>query len=70
MPLAGVDRQRPAPAIARRSLTRRERDRAGAPAAPADVIVFADCFIEHQEPHIGEALLALLRAAGHTPRRA
>jgi len=32
------------------------------------VIVFADCFIEHQEPHVGEALLALLRAAGHTPR--
>jgi FAD/FMN-containing dehydrogenase/Fe-S oxidoreductase len=68
MPLAGVDPRRPAPAIARRSLTRRERDRAGAPAAPADVIVFADCFIEHQEPHIGEALLALLRAAGHAPR--
>ncbi len=31
------------------------------------VIVFADCFSEHQEPHIGEALLVLLRAAGHTP---
>jgi FAD/FMN-containing dehydrogenase/Fe-S oxidoreductase len=34
---------------------------------PADLIVFADCFIEHQEPHVGEALLVLLRAAGHTP---
>jgi Fe-S oxidoreductase len=31
------------------------------------VIVFADCFSEHQEPHIGEALLVLLRAGGHTP---
>ena len=44
----------------------------GSPGSPAaaspDVIVFADCFIEHQEPHVGEALLALLRAAGHTPR--
>ena len=68
MPLVGVDARRPAPAIARRSLSRRERGRVGARTAPADVIVFADCFIEHQEPHIGEALLALLRAAGHTPR--
>ncbi len=76
MPLVGVDPRRPAPAIARRSLSGRERDRAAAAGAAAvelraaapDVIVFADCFIEHQEPHIGEALLLLLRAAGHTPR--
>ena len=67
MPLAGVDPRRPAPAIARRSLTHRAHGRGGGPATP-DVIVFADCFIEHQEPHIGEALLELLRAAGHTPR--
>ncbi len=72
MPLVGVDPRRPAPALARRSLTSRERTRAAAPgAAPggaADAIVFADCFIEHQEPHIGEALLRLLRAAGQTPK--
>ena len=83
MPLVGVDPRRTAPTIARRSFSRRARGAAHepgapparhparsrvAPVAPADVVVFADCFIEHQEPHIGEALLALLRAAGHTPR--
>ena len=76
MPLVGVDPRRPAPAIARRSFSSRARAgrrvSAGSvgsspPAASCDVIIFADCFIEHQEPHIGEALLALLRAAGHTP---
>ena len=77
MPLVGVDPRRAAPTIARRSFSERARaatvastaNAAGAMnAARADVIVFADCFIEHQEPHIGEALLALLRAAGYTPR--
>ncbi|MGZ4199078.1 MAG: heterodisulfide reductase-related iron-sulfur binding cluster, partial [Thermoleophilia bacterium] len=74
MPLVGVDPRRSAPAIARRSLSSRQRSRAAASGGTAsggaapDAIVFADCFIEHQEPHIGEALLALLRAAGQTPR--
>ena len=66
LPLAGVDPRRPAPTFARRSFTQRAPRSPVAP--PVDLIVFADCFIEHQEPHVGEALLALLRAAGHTPR--
>ena len=63
-PLAGVDGRRGLPTIVRRPLSRR----AGAAPDGADVVVFADCFIEYQEPHVGEALLRLLRAAGHTPR--
>ncbi len=73
MPLVGVDPRRSAPAIARRSLSSRQRSRGRPPSgghrrrggAAPDVIVFADCFIEHQEPHIGEALLAPL--AGGRP---
>jgi FAD/FMN-containing dehydrogenase/Fe-S oxidoreductase len=42
----------------------------GSPAVPAGgsapVAVFADCFIEHQEPEIGEALVRLLAAAGRS----
>jgi Fe-S oxidoreductase len=77
MPLVGDDPRRAAPTIARRSFSERAHaatvtstaNAAGTMnAARTDVIVFADCFIEHQEPHIGEALLALLRAAGYTPR--
>jgi len=60
MRLVGVAPQRPAPAIARRSFTRRVTAD-----AQADVAVFADCFIQYQEPHVGEALVTLLRAAGH-----
>ncbi len=67
MPLAGVDPRRAAPSIARRSFSERARPAAPGLARAADVVVFADCFIEHQEPHIGEALLTLLRAAGYTP---
>ncbi len=59
--LLGVAPQRPLPPIARRPLTRRVR----ADAHP-DVLVFADCFVKHQEPEVGEALVRLLRAAGHT----
>jgi FAD/FMN-containing dehydrogenase/Fe-S oxidoreductase len=73
-PLLGLDPRRPAPAIARRAFSRRAQTGAVAPgvsaadaATSSDVIVFADCFVEHLEPHIGEALLRLLRAAGHTP---
>jgi FAD/FMN-containing dehydrogenase/Fe-S oxidoreductase len=83
MPLAGVDPRRAAPQIARRSFSERARAaavpasggaavagtgaRTAAMSRAADVVVFADCFIEHQEPHIGAALLTLLRAAGYTP---
>ena len=57
---AGVAHERPLPAFARRPLTRRLR---GAPrVAPA--VLFVDCFVQYQEPRIGEALARLLGAAG------
>jgi Fe-S oxidoreductase len=56
----GVAHERPLPAFARRPLTRRlGRGSPGAAAA-----LFVDCFVQYQEPQIGEALAWLLRAAG------
>ena len=74
-PRRAAPRSRGAPSARGRALRRRRRSaarrsrrtearHARRPSARADVVVFADCFIEHQEPHIGEALLTLLRAAG------
>ena len=60
----GVAHARPLPAFARRPLTRL----AGDDDADADVLLLADCFAEHQEPEIGVAALALLRAAGRRVR--
>jgi Fe-S oxidoreductase/FAD/FMN-containing dehydrogenase len=57
---AGVAHQRPLPAFSRRPLTRRL---AGAPAR-AGAALFVDCFVQYQEPQVGEALADLLRAAG------
>jgi FAD/FMN-containing dehydrogenase/Fe-S oxidoreductase len=56
---AGVAAARPAPRFAARRFSRRAPH-----VADPEVVVFADCFIEHQEPQIGDALLALLAAAG------
>jgi Fe-S oxidoreductase len=57
---AGVAHERPLPAFTRRPLTRRL---AGAPAR-AGAALFVDCFVQYQEPQVGEALALLLRAAG------
>jgi len=57
--LAGVAHERPLPAFAR-PLMRRLR---GAPRA-AGAALFVDCFVQFQEPRIGEALAQLLGAAG------
>jgi Fe-S oxidoreductase len=57
---AGVAHQRPLPAFSRRPLSRRL---AGTPAR-AGVALFVDCFVQYQEPQVGEALADLLRAAG------
>ncbi|MCX6372760.1 MAG: FAD-binding protein [Actinobacteria bacterium] len=57
---AGVAHQRPLPSFARRPLTRRL---AGAPTR-AGAALFVDCFVQYQEPQVGEALASLLRAAG------
>ena len=64
---AGVAHERPLPAFARRPLTRRLRAReTGGPPAARDRIatLFVDCFVQYQEPGIGEALARLLAAAG------
>jgi Fe-S oxidoreductase len=57
---AGVAHQRPLPVFSRRPLTKRL---AGAPAR-AGAALFVDCFVQYQEPQVGEALANLLRAAG------
>jgi FAD/FMN-containing dehydrogenase/Fe-S oxidoreductase len=68
-PLVGVAAERPLPSFARHSLSARLAA-AGAPGARPDdplaggVVLFADCFVEHQEPEIGEAFVRLLSAAG------
>jgi len=76
--LAGVAAERPLPSFARRPLSARlaaagaaaVRSPAESAAAvpPGDplaggVALFADCFVEHQEPEIGEAFVQLLGAA-------
>lgn len=66
----GVAHERPLPRFAGRPLTRRLASRtagsrgaaAGAPGRTATL--FVDCFIQYQEPGVGEALARLLAAAG------
>ena len=72
----GVAHERPLPAFARRPLSRRMASPAGrradaaiagpdaSPPSGGEAVLFADCFIQYQEPGIGEALAALLGAAG------
>ena len=63
----GVAHERPLPAFARRPLTRRLRGPARRPAVGRrgrTATLFVDCFIQYQEPGIGEALARLLAAAG------
>jgi FAD/FMN-containing dehydrogenase/Fe-S oxidoreductase len=61
----GVAHRRPLPGLARRPLTRRfdGRARPEAVASPRFAL-FVDCFVQYQEPGIGEALHRLLAAAG------
>jgi Fe-S oxidoreductase len=61
----GVARARPLPVFTRRPLTRRlsGRSRPAQDGSPR-VALFVDCFIQYQEPGIGEALDRLLAAAG------
>jgi Fe-S oxidoreductase len=72
---AGVAARRPLPAFTRRPLTRRLSPAPPEPSTtpsggqacgtprPAATL-FVDCFIQYQEPEVGEALAGLLRAAG------
>ncbi len=65
----GVAGRRSLPPLARRPLTRRlpscgaEAGRAPSAGRPSAAL-FVDCFVQYQEPEVGEALAALLRAAG------
>ncbi len=63
---AGVAAERPLPSFARRPLSRRLGDAADGPSTTAGPVVglFVDCFVEHQEPEIGEAFARLMAAAG------
>ena len=67
----GVARERPLPAFAGRPLTRRLGAAGAAPGSGGDpaphgrsATLFVDCFIQYQEPGVGEALARLLAAAG------
>ena len=65
----GVAPERPLPRFARRPLTRRlsaapPAARAASGGARPAAVLFVDCFIQYQEPRIGEALARLLAAAG------
>jgi len=60
----GVAHERPLPAFVRRPLTRRLGGAAVAPGAGPRATLFVDCFVQYQEPGVGEALARLLAAAG------
>lgn len=65
---AGLAPQRPLPVFVRRPLTRRVGSVAPLHHYPATrPVLFVDCFIEYQEPQVGEALVTLLRSAGLDP---
>jgi len=57
-----IDRRRPLPPVARRSLHKRLRGRQGA--GQRQVVYFPDVFAEYNDPGIGEALVRLLERAG------
>jgi Fe-S oxidoreductase len=64
---AHIDRRRPLPRLARRSLHKRLRSRQAQSKtdnAQSRVAYFPDVFAEHNDPAIGEALIALLEQAG------
>jgi len=60
--LWGIDRRRPLPPIARKPLSRRLGRRE--PRGGQAVVYFPDVFAEHSHPALGEAVVALLEAAG------
>ncbi|MEU9333954.1 FAD-binding and (Fe-S)-binding domain-containing protein [Streptomyces sp. NPDC048290] len=65
--LAGVDRERAIPRLARRTFSRWwERRRGRTPARPGAelVILWPDTFTEHLSPAVGEAAVQVLEAAG------
>ncbi|HEY3068472.1 MAG TPA: FAD-linked oxidase C-terminal domain-containing protein [Methylomirabilota bacterium] len=64
--VAGIDRRRPLPALARETFTDWFARRPAPPAAPrGDVVLFADTFVTYNAPHIGQAAVQLLERAGY-----
>ena len=63
---AGLAHERPLPAFVRRPLTRRlpAQEPGRLLASGRSATLFVDCFVQYQEPGIGEALARLLVAAG------
>jgi FAD/FMN-containing dehydrogenase/Fe-S oxidoreductase len=61
---AGVAPARPLPAFVRRPLTRRLEAASPPAGSGGQAALFVDCFIQYQEPGVGEALARLLAAAG------
>ena len=61
---AGIDRRRPLPRFARRTLVRWDRRRAHGAGTRGDVVFLADSFTTYTEPAIGRAAIELLEAAG------
>ncbi len=59
----GVARGRPLPVLVRRPLTKRI-PRTSTQRRQERAVLFVDCFVQYQEPEIGEALKVLLKAAG------
>ncbi len=62
--VAGIDRRRSLPVLHEETLRlwmarRRPRER-----APADVLLLDDCFTNSNEPHVGQAAVEVLEAAG------
>jgi Fe-S oxidoreductase len=60
----GVARGRSLPPLARRPLTRRLPRGRTAAAGAVVAALFVDCFVQYQEPQVGESLATLLRSAG------
>jgi FAD/FMN-containing dehydrogenase/Fe-S oxidoreductase len=64
--VAGIDRRRPLPALARETFTHWFRRHEGPKTAPrGEVVLFHDTFVTYNAPHIGQAAVGLLEAAGY-----
>jgi FAD/FMN-containing dehydrogenase/Fe-S oxidoreductase len=64
--IAGIDRRRPLPSLARQTFTDWMRRRPARPDAPrGEVVFFNDTFVTYNCPEIGRAAVELLEAAGY-----
>jgi Fe-S oxidoreductase len=67
--LAGIDRRRPLPPLARQTFTDWFRARPAPGAAPrGEVVLFHDTFVTYNQPEIGRAAVGLLEAGGYRVR--